>query len=169
MKRNMAARALIFLALFFVGACGSDTPAPAKMLGWAVGTSEGGFGKFVIRSGDNGAHWSLLKSGAAADANDILVLSETEAYVVEDFSGIFHTADAGGHWDDYSFTTGNWYLGIAVLQKKNIWVVGSPGAGLTHSAIIYSPDGGLTWQRQTAQVLEETYAGLYKVRFALKE
>jgi photosystem II stability/assembly factor-like uncharacterized protein len=139
-----------------------------KLFGDSVWTV-GGFGKFVIRSGDNGAHWSLLRSGAAADANDIFVLSETEAYVVEDYSGIFHTADAGKHWDDYSFTTGNWYLGIAVLQKKNIWVVGSPGAGLTHSAIIYSPDGGLTWQRQTAQVLEDTYVGLYKVRFTLKE
>lgn len=132
---------------------------------WAVG----GFGKFVIRSGDSGAHWSLLRSGATADANDIFVLSETEAYVVEDYSGIFHTADAGKHWDDYSFTTGNWYLGIAVLQKKNIWVVGSPGAGLTHSAIIYSPDGGPTWKRQTVDVLKDTYVGLYKVRFTLKE
>lgn len=131
---------------------------------WAVG----GFGKFVIRSGDNGAHWSLLKSGGDADANDIFVLSETEAYSVEDYNGIFHTTDAGNHWDNYSFTTGNWYLGIAVLQKKNIWVVGSPGAGLTHSAIIYSPDGGLTWQQQTAQVLEDTYVALYKVRFSLQ-
>jgi len=129
---------------------------------WAVG----GFGKFTIRSGDNGAHWSLLKSGADADANDIFVLSETEAYVVEDYNGIFHTTDSGNHWDNYSFTTGNWYLGIAVLQNKNIWVVGSPGAGLTHSAIIYSPDGGLTWQQQTAQVLEDTYVPLYKVRFS---
>jgi photosystem II stability/assembly factor-like uncharacterized protein len=111
---------------------------------------------------------NVLRSGAAADANDIFVLSETEAYVVEDYSGIFHTADAGKHWDDYSFTTGNWYLGIAVLQEKNIWVVGSPGAGLAHSALIYSPDGGFTWKRQTVQVLEDTYVGLYKVRFMLK-
>jgi photosystem II stability/assembly factor-like uncharacterized protein len=132
---------------------------------WAVG----GFGKFVIRSGDNGRQWSHLRSSGAADANDIFVLSESEAYVAEDYSGFFYTADAGASWDDYSFFTGNWYLGVAVLQGKHIWVVGSPGAGNTHSAIIYSADGGLSWTQQTAQVLEDTYIGLYKVRFILEE
>jgi photosystem II stability/assembly factor-like uncharacterized protein len=127
----------------------------------------GGLGKFVIRSVDNGEHWSLIKSGGTYDANDIFLLSETEAYTAEDNSGVFHTSDAGLHWDDYSFPTGNWYLGIAVLEKKNIWVVGSP-AGNYHSVIIYSPDGGQSWQQQTAQVLEDTYVGLYKVRFLLQ-
>lgn len=131
---------------------------------WAAG----GFGKFVIRSGDKGATWALIKSGADADANDIYVLSENEAYVVEDYNGIYHTADAGKNWNDYSFITGNWYLGIAVLKNKNIWVVGSPGAGLSHSAIIYSHDSGITWQRQTAQVLEDTYVALYKIRFSFQ-
>jgi len=127
----------------------------------------GGLGKFVIRSDDNGEHWSLIKSGGTYDANDIFLLSESEAYTAEDNSGVFHTSDAGLHWDDYSFPTGNWYLGIAVLGKKNIWVVGSP-AGPYHSVIIYSPDGGISWQQQTAQVLEDTYVGLYKIRFSLQ-
>ncbi|MHB8770945.1 MAG: WD40/YVTN/BNR-like repeat-containing protein [Syntrophales bacterium] len=132
---------------------------------WAVG----GFGKFTIRSGDNGAHWSLLRTGGIYDANDIFVLSESEAYVVEDNNGVFHTSDAGVHWDDYSFTTGNYYLGVAVLQRKHVWVVGGPESGQAYSAIIYSPDGGRTWQRQTAQGIEDTTVALYKVRFTLAD
>ena len=128
---------------------------------WAVG----GLGKFVIRSGDNGKTWSLIKKGGDFDANDIFLLSESEAYTAEDNSGVFHTYDAGLHWDDYSYPTGNWYLGIAMLEKKNIWVVGGPNEGGAHAEIIYSSDGGHSWQEQTAQVLEEPLAGLYKVRF----
>jgi len=127
----------------------------------------GGLGKFVIRSVDNGEHWALVKSGGTYDSNDIFLLSESEGYTAEDNSGVFHTSDAGLHWDDYSFPTGNWYVGIAVLGKKNIWVVGSP-AGPYHSVIIFSSDGGISWHQQTAQVLEDTYVGLYKVRFSLQ-
>jgi photosystem II stability/assembly factor-like uncharacterized protein len=131
---------------------------------WAVG----GLGKFVIRSGDKGKTWSLIKKGGDFDANDIFVLSETEAYTAEDNSGVFHTHDAGLHWDDYSYPTGNWYLGIAVLGKNNIWVVGGPNEGGEHAKIIHSSDGGHSWQEQTAQVLEEPLAGLYKVRLMLQ-
>ncbi len=127
---------------------------------WAAG----GFGKFVIRSGDDGGHWSLLKQGGDADVNDLFVLSESEAYSAEDNNGIFHTSDAGLHWDDYSYNTGNWYLGIAMLGD-DMWVVGSPNAPKAHSAIVHSADGGKSWTRQTVPFLENTTAGLYKVRF----
>lgn len=156
-----------------VGDLQIDTAGSSHFLGiklygnsvWAVG----GFGKFTIRSGDNGAHWSLLRKGGIYDANDIFVLSESEAYVVEDNSGVFHTSDAGVHWDNYSFSSTNYYLGVAVLPEKQLWVVGSPEGSDVQSVIIYSPDGGRTWQRQTAQILEDTSVGLYKVRFTLAD
>lgn len=62
------------------------------------------------------------------DVNDIFLLSETEAYTVEDFNAIYYTDDAGKTWKDYSFVTGNWYLGIAILRKNHILAVGSPAA-----------------------------------------
>jgi photosystem II stability/assembly factor-like uncharacterized protein len=50
---------------------------------WAIG----GFGEFVVRSTDNGLTWSDVTSAltGGGDANDIFLLSETEAYVVYDY------------------------------------------------------------------------------------
>jgi photosystem II stability/assembly factor-like uncharacterized protein len=137
-----------------------------KILGeavWAIG----GFGKFVIRTVNNGATWDdITPSGAAGDANDIFLLSETEAYVVEDYGGIYSTDDAGLHWTEYNADTNNWLLGIAILHGTDIWICGSPGGWNEYSVIKYSPDGGTTWEEQTPQLLKDNeLIGLYKIRF----
>jgi photosystem II stability/assembly factor-like uncharacterized protein len=129
---------------------------------WAVG----GFGKFVIRSTNDGESWSnLTVSGGAADANDIVLLSDRKAYLVTDYNGIYYTNDAGTNWKDCSFVTGNWYLGVDWLTPLNVWVVGSPGAGQAHSEILYSSNGGNSWIDQTPAFFDSITAGLYKVRF----
>ena len=130
---------------------------------WAIG----GNGMFVIRSTDFGSQWSDItaNTGGMGDANDIYVLSETEAYVVKDHDGIFHTSDGGQHWDKYTYNLGQYYMGIAILQQKNIWIVGS-AEGDTSSAIIFSPDGGLSWQEQTPQFMKDNKAiQMDKVKF----
>jgi len=84
MKRNMVARALIFLALFLIGACGSDTHAPAKMLGWAVGMSEGGYGT-ILHTKDGGKTWTRQGDAAQlpdAGFSDICVLEAETLLVV---------------------------------------------------------------------------------------
>lgn len=130
---------------------------------WAIG----GPGKFMIRSGDNGATWSeITHSAAYADANDLFLLSESEAYIVTDYNGIYHTKDSGKSWQEYTCVTGDWYLGIAILNTSNVWVTGSPGAGNANSSIVYSPDGGLTWQDQTPQFMKDKQSiSMYKIRF----
>ena len=126
----------------------------------------GGFGKFVIRSADNGATWSdVTQSGGTADANDLYLISESKAYLVTDYNGIFYTSDAGLHWTDYSYSTGNWYLGVAWLPPGNVWVVGSPGAGQAHSEIIHSPNGGNKWDDQTPEFFITNHIPPYKIRF----
>jgi len=132
---------------------------------WAIG----GFGKFVIRSGDNGLTWEDITvpgTGGFYDANDIFLLSETEAYVVEDYGAIFSTNDAGLNWTQYYPYTGNWLLGIAILDNTNIWICGGGSSGNDHANIRYSPDAGTTWQDQTPQFLvDNPGVGLYKIRF----
>ncbi len=133
---------------------------------WAVG----GFGRFIIRSADNGSTWEDITvpgSGGIYDANDIFLLSETEAYVVQDFGLIFSTNDAGMNWTRYyAEAGGNWVLGIAILNNNNIWICGSAGAAGQTSIIKYSSDAGTTWQDQTPQLLLDNIGlRLWKIRF----
>ena len=130
---------------------------------WAIG----GFGKFVIRSADNGANWENITGlGGNCDANDIFLLSETEAYMVADYGGVFSTNDAGMHWTEYYANTNNWVVGIAILDNINIWICGCPGGSGEYSEIIYSPDAGTTWQNQSPQLLiDNPLMGMYKIRF----
>ena len=130
---------------------------------WAIG----GFGKFVIRSADNGTTWEdITGSGGNCDANDIFLLSETEAYMVADYGGIYSTNDAGAHWTEYYANTNNWLVGIAILNNINIWICGCPGGSGEYSVIKYSHDAGTTWQDQSPQLLiDNPGISLYKIRF----
>ena len=129
---------------------------------WAIG----GEGRFVIRSADNGSTWENIGLGGSCDANDIFLLSETEAYLVTDYGGIYSTNDAGLHWTQYYANTNNWVLGIAILNNINIWICGESGGANEYSVIKYSPDAGTTWQDQTPQLLIDNLGiFLYKIRF----
>lgn len=130
---------------------------------WAIG----GFGKFVIRSADNGTTWEdITGSGGDCDANDIFLLSETEAYMVADYGGVFSTNDAGANWTEYYASTNNWVVGLAILDNTNLWICGSAGGGNEYSVIKHSSDSGTTWQEQSPQLLiDNPGIALYKIRF----
>ncbi len=131
---------------------------------WAIG----GFGEFVVRSTDNGITWANITSTltGGGDANDIFLLSETEAYVVYDYGGVYSTSNAGQNWTEYYPNTNNWVTGISILSTLNIWICGVPGGGNDYSSIRFSPDAGTTWQDQTPQLLKDnTKVSMYKIRF----
>lgn len=129
---------------------------------WVIG----GPGKFVIYSDDNGDTWKdITPTPAYGDANDIIPLSEIEAYVVEDYGGIFSTNNAGQNWTEYYAGTNIWVTGLAIIDKINIWATGSPGGSGERSQILYSPDAGATWQDQSPDLLiTDSTISMYKVR-----
>lgn len=129
---------------------------------WAMG----GPGKFIIRSVDNGATWNDVSvSPAYADANDIYLLSEDAAYIVEDYGEFYRTTDGGQSWTQYNVNTNNWLVGIAVLFDYKIWVCGNAGGSFEYSVIKYSPDGGKTWNDQTPEFMKNNIGiSMYKIR-----
>jgi photosystem II stability/assembly factor-like uncharacterized protein len=130
---------------------------------WVIG----GFGKFIIRSADNGSTWTeITPSGGNADANDIFLLSETEAFVVTDYGGIVSTANGGTSWTKHEISTNNWLLGIDIIEGNKIWLCGSAAGSNDHSSIFYSGNKGITWEEQTPFLLRENLdLSLYKIRF----
>jgi photosystem II stability/assembly factor-like uncharacterized protein len=130
---------------------------------WAIG----GFGKFIIRSADNGATWTeVTPSAGNADANDIFLLGENEAFVVEDYGGIYYTADGGKNWTQNNIPTNDWLLGIDIIERNKIWLCGSPGGSGEYTVIYYSANKGISWIDQTPDLLKNNLnLSLYKIRF----
>jgi photosystem II stability/assembly factor-like uncharacterized protein len=132
---------------------------------WAVG----GFGQYVIRSGDYGVTWADITAAPSdSDANGIFPFNETDAYLVTDYGGMYSTIDAGKTWTQHDVQTINFLTGIASLKTTNIWVSGTPGGGGggDHAVIKYSSDGGQSWHDQTPQVLKDNPGvPMYKIRF----
>ncbi len=149
-----------------------DVPTPLggyflgiKLFGnsvWAIGN-----GQFVIRSADNGVTWeNISPGGGLGDSNDLFLLSDIQAYVVEDYGQFYSTDDAGQTWRQYHPNTVDWLVGIAILDNTNIWICGSGASQFGHSEIWYSSDAGTTWQDQTPQLLiDNPHMSLYKIRF----
>lgn len=131
---------------------------------WALG----GYGEFVIRSTDNGSTWTDITPptiGGDFDANDIVLLSEEEAYVSFDNGNVFSTSDAGIHWTEYYPNTLNYLTGITVVDNVNIWVCGLEGGSGEYAQIMYSSDAGTTWQDQTPDLLKNNLEiAMYKIR-----
>ncbi|MCF8230292.1 MAG: hypothetical protein K9G58_05665 [Bacteroidales bacterium] len=131
---------------------------------WAIG----GFGAFTVRSTDNGTTWTDVSVPAVGtgDANDLFLLSETEAYLALDFGSFFSTSDGGQNWTKYYPQTNDWLLGIAIQDETHIWVCGSPGGAEEYAQVIYSKDAGTTWTDQTPEFMKNTLDyTLYKIRF----
>jgi photosystem II stability/assembly factor-like uncharacterized protein len=151
MKRNMVAQVLIFPALFLIGACGSDTPAPAKMLGWAVGMSDG-YGTILHTEDGGQINQTWTRQGDAAqlpDAafSDICVLDAETLLVVGDVLpdgtyNVYKTLNGGKIWTRViSATLMNvGYQGIFAL-RDHVWLVGETGT------VYRSDDQGDSWTR----------------------
>lgn len=128
----------------------------------------GGGGRWIIRSGDNGATWANITFPCGlGDANDLYLLSEDEAYVVEDYNVILHTVNKGVSWDTIDFNKNNFYTGIDIVNNSQIWITGVPFSAYTrYSAIIHSSDGGHTWTEQTPDMIKNNEnISLYKIKF----
>lgn len=131
---------------------------------WAIG----GPGRWMIRSGDNGATWSdITIELGLGDSNDLFLLGEEEAYVVEDYNAILYTNNGGTSWDTLSYNANNFYTGISIVSRNHIWITGCPFSKLnSYSAIIHSGNGGKSWVEQTPDVVKNnSEISLYKIKF----
>lgn len=131
---------------------------------WALG----GGGRWIIRSGDNGATWTDITFPCGlGDANDLFILSENEAFVAEDYNVILHTLNGGASWDTIDYNRNNFYTGIDMVNGNHIWITGVPFSHFNgYSAIIHSADGGHSWTEQTPDMIKNNNnISLYKIKF----
>jgi photosystem II stability/assembly factor-like uncharacterized protein len=130
MKENLGRAVLIFLVLFFLGACSSDTSDTLlRMIGWTVGQSANGFGT-ILHTDNGGKTWT--RQGDAlqlpdAGFEDICILDSETLLVAGDTRpdgtyNVYKSIDGGNDWvriNSESLVDVN-YNGLFTLGKDHV-------------------------------------------------
>lgn len=126
--------------------------------GWIAG-DEG----FLNRTSDSGRSWTPQSVGTKDAINDVYFRSKDDGYLLAG-NRIFTTSDGGETWrearrflpKDFQGGAPELYS-VRFANKKKGWVVGSVSRRdvVVESLLIYTDDGGVSWQRQRVPVREE--------------
>ena len=126
--------------------------------GWVAGDAG-----FVSRTIDGGLTWQKQSVNTIAAINDIYFRNKDIGYLLAGNS-IFQTDDGGQVWretrkysaSDFGEATPELYS-VRFSGKKRGWVVGSISHNdvVVDSLVVYTDDGGKSWQRQRVPTKEE--------------
>ena len=125
---------------------------------WVAGTSNGSDG-FILRSGDSGTTWENRGSGLPVTTftpvNQVLPITEMEAYVLMNNQPVYGTMDGGNTWQPYTFPDfDKTELTDLLVVENEIFISGILTANKNYCTFFYSPDGGTTWEDRSF-LLEE--------------
>jgi len=126
--------------------------------GWVAGD-----GGFVSRTIDAGLTWTQQRVDTKDAINDIYFRNKEDGYLLAG-SSIFQTEDGGQNWreirryfaSDFGGAAPELYS-VRFSGKKRGWVVGSISKGdvVVDSLVIFTNDGGKSWQRQRVPTKQE--------------
>lgn len=143
------------------GATGKDLNAvyfADSKRGWVAGD-----GGFVSRTTDGGLTWTKQPVATKDSINDIYFRNRTDGYLLAGNS-IFRTDDGGDTWQEIRRYFASDFGGalpelysVRFSGKKRGWVVGSISSNdvVVDSLVIYTNDGGKSWQRQRVPTKQE--------------
>jgi len=96
-----------------------------------------------------------VRSQIVEDLYDTQLLDANEGWAVGVFGSVYHTTDAGKHWQLQQTPTTQHLYSVSFVDAKNGWAVGRSGE------ILNTPDGGAHWTKQQSN----TPKHLFKVTF----
>lgn len=123
----------------------------------------GGDGGLVLRTEDGGRTWVRQTLETKESVNDIYFRDKEDGYLLVS-NQIYTTEDGGRTWVLSSRFLAQTFGGAApelysarFTSKRRGWVVGSLSRGdeVADSLVLYTTDGGSSWQRQQVPVKDE--------------
>ena len=123
----------------------------------------GGDGGLVLRTEDGGRGWTRQLIGTRESINDLYFRDKTDGYLLAG-NQIYVTEDGGATWRAATrFSPSDVRGGVPELysvrfpSKKKGWVVGSISRRdrVVDSLVLYTDDGGQSWQRRPVPVRDE--------------
>lgn len=123
----------------------------------------GGDGGLVLHTEDGGRLWSRQNVATRESVNDIYFRGKEDGYLLA-ASQIFTTEDGGRTWQSSTRFLPQTFGGaepelysVRFTSKRRGWIVGSlsRGENVVDSLVLYTADGGASWQRQRVPVRDE--------------
>lgn len=141
----------------------SDVSAIDNNNAWAVGELSKGYG-LIIRTKDGGQTWT--RQGSAQMLSNISLggiraINNNVAWACGNDEMILKTMDGGETWIQKAkgLFPNTDYTRLYAYDENHIWVVGRLSISkdsTSQSIIVYSSDGGTTWERQAEGILQAT-------------
>ncbi|PYS93314.1 MAG: hypothetical protein DMF64_05545 [Acidobacteria bacterium] len=126
--------------------------------GWVAGD-----GGQVWRTEDGGRSWTQQQVGITEAINDLYFRDKENGYLLAG-GRILSTADSGATWrqvrqflpDEFGGALPELYS-VRFANKKKGWIVGNLSRRdvVTDSLVLFTADGGATWQRQNVPTRDE--------------
>jgi photosystem II stability/assembly factor-like uncharacterized protein len=126
--------------------------------GWVAGDNG-----LVLYTKDAGFTWTQQRTGTSESINDIYFQSKENGYLLA-ANRIFYTNDGGEEWreirrfmpEDFDGAMPELYS-VRFAHRKRGWIVGSISRKDTvvDSLVLYTNDGGTTWERQRIPIKTE--------------
>ncbi len=108
--------------------------------GYAVGDSG-----VLLKTSDGGTSWITLAPGTNVRLSSVIFPDNQTGYVVGDSGTILKTQNGGITWEsEYSGTTTN-LTSVFFIDTNTGWATGYTLGWHTQTALIYTTDGGATW------------------------
>ncbi len=119
--------------------------------GWTAGDDG-----FILHTVDGGRMWAQQPIATTDSINDLYFRDKEDGYILAG-NRIFSTSDSGTTWREvFSFLPQTFdgalpeLYSVRFVNKKKGWVVGSVSRNdtIVDSLVLYTTDGGMSWQRQ---------------------
>ncbi len=107
---------------------------------------------YIVHSEDGGDSWVLQRRDTIYDFFDVKFKDEQEGWVVGGNDStmeacVLYTTNGGGDWNQLTIPSQAKYLrALELVDGNKLWAVGRNGS------IIYSSNGGNSWQVQTSNI-----------------
>jgi photosystem II stability/assembly factor-like uncharacterized protein len=123
----------------------------------------GGDGGLVLHTEDGGRRWVRQNVATGESVNDIYFRNEENGYLLA-ATQIFNTEDGGASWQVSTRFLPQTFGGaepdlysVRFTSKKRGWIVGSlsRGQNVVDGLVLFTDNGGASWQRQPIPVRDE--------------
>ncbi len=113
--------------LYDVAICGAS---------YAVAVGELGL---ILRSTDNGEHWTKISSGTKVALNSVSIAENGTGWIVGLYGTVLKTTDFGLTWSPQSTGNSSFYYSVITPDGVKCYI------GVSNGRLIKSADGGETW------------------------